>query len=1056
MNNPEDILEIPQNEISGVVEATSKKAMDGNKILMLKSTTKKHSKRIRNRQQKRLERIVGRQTYQAICKATKLQAVHTAETQAKNEALIQNQCKEKEHLIALYNETDTKFLDLVQRFNNLNDAYGAVVAENVDIKNSKTYRFAEFQKKIASKLHLIGPMKFVLLVRHVGLKEAIRQRKTKKMIENEPELLTTKIVDDQDFVYDKHLDIYLKNAEEINLWNHIQTREKCYAECVNRIWNDMDRELEQLVSEANCKGIVVYPHAVHWEPMQRPQHFLRSLARKGYLCFFCDTHEEKTGYYEYEKNLYIVYGEENLLPVLQNKSSIILVSYFLQSVFASYLPNKVIWFDVLDNQEFFSFGNTEIAKQMVKQLLDKATVVSYSADNLQKYVESRSDALKLTNGVYLEDFQDKAVNPISELERIKKSGKKVIGYYGAIEEWFDVEALEYLIKKTPYEIVLIGRQGIDLSHLKNRRVHMFGTVPYSELRNYSQYFDVALIPFVVNELTNSVSPVKFFEYAAQEIPVVSSNIKEMKQYAGETVKIYRSNDELVRYVKELCERQGDTAELRYIAMSNSWEKKAEQFLRKVYKTVDGLRTLANFDSDSCVSVLAVTFFKYDGTTYYSGGAERYLLDLHEVCKELNVPYRIYQYGEYDWVRFYDDVEVIGLGAKKCDVNVYTSYLIDEMEEKFLSETSQNGLLNIYSPFFILVGENKIPSIGISHGIAWDSEFTHFTDGNTFWQTDKNIIEGAQKCDHMISVDTNTCNWFQTIDYDIGHKIKYVPNYVDNEEFVPRENFLEKREKTVITYPRRMYGPRGLYVVLDIVDNILSRYPEVEFHFVGKGFETDTKHIEKKIRKWGDRIKWYSCAPNEMYKVYQETDISLIPTMYSEGTSLSCLEALSSGNAVIATRIGGLTDLILNGYNGYLVEPNGQAIEKVLTDLLDNPEKMKNVKMRAVETAKAFSKNIWKERWKESLREVLKTRVISSTYSKAKRCMISIKSVNDLENGKILETIKEYLCDGWYVYISCKNNPLKMQSYKRIQFIDIDEDVYFTPEKVLDSEIIISK
>lgn len=92
------------------------------------------------------------------------------------------------------------------------------------------------------------------------------------------------------------------------------------------------------------------------------------------------------------------------------------------------------------------------------------------------------------------------------------------------------------------------------------------------------------------------------------------------------------------------------------------------------------------------------------------------------------------------------------------------------------------------------------------------------------------------------MDTNTCNWFQTIDYSLGRKISYVRNCVDNMIFHPvKKNNLDK---IIITYPRRLYAPRGLYMALDAVDTILAKYPNVEFRFIGKGFETDLKRLMK--------------------------------------------------------------------------------------------------------------------------------------------------------------------------------------------------------------------
>lgn len=459
----------------------------------------------------------------------------------------------------------------------------------------------------------------------------------------------------------------------------------------------------------------------------------------------------------------------------------------------------------------------------------------------------------------------------------------------------------------------------------------------------------------------------------------------------------------------------------------------------------GLYAWADFAEQELVAVEAVTFFKYDGSNYYSGGAERYLLDLYEVCSEMRLPYRVYQYGEYNWVRYYNDVEVVGIAPRVNNVNEYTSALIDEMDGRFAREVSESCRLGIFSPFFIHCRKCSIPTLGISHGISWDNDSIHFKDGNHFWQVNKNVIDAASYCDQMISVDTNTCNWFQTLDYDTGRKITYIPNYVDNEEFCPRKDYLMPRDRVIITYPRRLYAARGLYVVLDILDDILEKYRCAEFHFVGKGFDNDTRHVKKKIAKWGDRVKWYSKPPDQMYKVYQYSDISLIPTMYSEGTSLSCLEALSSGNAVIATRIGGLTDLVFNDYNGKLVEPTGAAIKEAIMDLLDHPEKMRALKENAVRTANSFSKLKWKQQWKNIFSQLP---VTQKADFKVDRCLVKLQSPDALSKTETIHTIRQRLERGCCVYVACPDNPLRHESYKRLQYIDLNEELYFTPEEII--------
>lgn len=86
--------------------------------------------------------------------------------------------------------------------------------------------------------------------------------------------------------------------------------------------------------------------------------------------------------------------------------------------------------------------------------------------------------------------------------------------------------------------------------------------------------------------------------------------------------------------------------------------------------------------------------------------------------------------------------------------------------------------------------------------------------------------------------------------------------------------------------------------------------------------------------------------DEMKLIYADADIAVIPTVYSEGTSLSCLEAMSSGLPVVATNVGGLNDLILDGYNGRLVPPSAERITAALAELIEDRELRKALGIRA--------------------------------------------------------------------------------------------------------------
>lgn len=118
----------------------------------------------------------------------------------------------------------------------------------------------------------------------------------------------------------------------------------------------------------------------------------------------------------------------------------------------------------------------------------------------------------------------------------------------------------------------------------------------------------------------------------------------------------------------------------------------------------------------------------------------------------------------------------------------------------------------------------------------------------------------------------------------------------------------------------------------------------------------------KKNKYQKRIHHYLLEPEQMSNVYKNYDISLIPTLYSEGTSLSCLEAQASGNVVIATNIGGLPNLIINDYNGILINPDKNELFKAIKRVVLDKDLRTKLSSNAVNVAQEFDKEKWENTW----------------------------------------------------------------------------------------------
>ncbi len=441
---------------------------------------------------------------------------------------------------------------------------------------------------------------------------------------------------------------------------------------------------------------------------------------------------------------------------------------------------------------------------------------------------------------------------------------------------------------------------------------------------------------------------------------------------------------------------------------------------------------ANLNLLGKVAVMAATFLDFSGEYFYNGGAERYLLDLAEICTELNSQLIIFQYGDYSWMRRFKNIDIVSLSQRGIRAEGWILKCARDFNQVFYEQVQGRTALNIYSAFFEAWPLAAAPNIGISHGVSWDNPYNDYENAVEYWLMNQRYIDGAKTCEDLVSVDTNTANWLQTVDFDLGQKTKLIPNYVNLSVFKPAEDYLEKGDKTVILYPRQLYSARGVYLVLEILDDILEQYPEVEFHFVGRGGEQDINQVIEKQKRWSERVKHYPLSMEEMPRAYQAADISLIPSVHSEGTSLSCLEAMASGNAVIATRIGGLSDLIINNYNGFLIDPRPEELKQAIINLLDNPEQLNLFKKRNLEVALAFSKDLWRKRWLPLLKNKI-NEIPANIIANSRTVEIKLLS-NPVDYSKLGELIITLLANGDLVYVRSSEVPEPELSFARIQWL----------------------
>jgi UDP-galactopyranose mutase len=153
-----------------------------------------------------------------------------------------------------------------------------------------------------------------------------------------------------------------------------------------------------------------------------------------------------------------------------------------------------------------------------------------------------------------------------------------LGFYGVIDERFDIELLDRIAEMRPdWSFVMVGPVvKIDPADLPKRpNIHYLGGKKYEQLPAYLSGWDVALMPFAMNESTQFISPTKTPEYLAGGKPVVSSPIKDVVRHYGqlEGVGIASTADEFVAQCERMLKlgRNGDwLAEADLLLSATSW------------------------------------------------------------------------------------------------------------------------------------------------------------------------------------------------------------------------------------------------------------------------------------------------------------------------------------------------------------------------------------------------------------------------------------------------------------------------------------------------------
>ncbi|WP_211747297.1 glycosyltransferase family 4 protein [Paenibacillus sp. Marseille-Q4541] len=406
-----------------------------------------------------------------------------------------------------------------------------------------------------------------------------------------------------------------------------------------------------------------------------------------------------------------------------------------------------------------------------------------------------------------------------------------------------------------------------------------------------------------------------------------------------------------------------------------------------------------------VSILTHSFadgYNRDFERLFGGGLERYIYQLCQVVRSLGHTPQVHQLSYYDaFHRHIEGIEVFGYP--------YDPQLIPDA----FGEMASHAKGKIIYASCIWHPLPYVPnSLGICHGINWDRQGI---PSSVKQEVALSIQHALDHLETVVSVDSHFLTFCRAVcTYKNPQQIILIPNAVDTDYFKPletewplsdegdqlTEHTLRKKTgnrmvhlhqteedsetgdddqagRVRILFPRRISLERGIIPMMLSADYLLGAYPLLEIEFagervqgstVGRAFEMWRKHHPHK-----SRILSKSYPFDEMITAYHMADIVVIPTIFSEGTSYACLEAMSCGIPVIAGNVGGLNDLVQDGFNGLLVSPEEAHITAALCRLIEDEELRTQLGKQARQTALSYDEQKWKLAWKKVLEPFLNSK-----------------------------------------------------------------------------------
>lgn len=339
-----------------------------------------------------------------------------------------------------------------------------------------------------------------------------------------------------------------------------------------------------------------------------------------------------------------------------------------------------------------------------------------------------------------------------------------------------------------------------------------------------------------------------------------------------------------------------------------------------------------------------------------GGAERYALSIARLLRDLGLDPVFYQGGGS-----FEVGDFCGFPVHPIEFGDAVSEFQIGIATEFYERTAKADHVLYLMPNYAS-GPMRADAVVVSHGVWWDHElWPHLQFRTPEWSEQLERVFTQPR--RVISVDANTGNVIRALFPEADARIRHIPSAIDTSVFRPPAR--RQAGEPLVLFPRRAQRIRGSHLVGPILDLVPD---PCRFAWIGAGDRDQVAEL-RAVAARDPRLKVGNATFDQMPKHYAAADICVIPTVASEGQSLSCLEAMASGAAVVVTRVGGLTELVTDGVDGLVCEPTPESLAAAIRRLVRDPALRRRLGTAARSTALRHSEETWRGAWASQLLEL---------------------------------------------------------------------------------------